>query len=148
MAPLSKVAILAAITRRERVIPAPVFEGALLARELSRPDYEACRAFAATEDVDSATGMAYLDLWRWHAAIIAHGLVDPESGEAFADGRRDPETGQVPIDPATRSTLFTPDEVVTWPNRGALENGMAELAQAILDLNEVGEAGEAGEATT
>jgi hypothetical protein len=136
MAPLSKAAIVAAVTRRERLIPSPLLGGALLARELSRPDYEACQAFAATDDADPATGRAYVDLWRWHAAILAHGLVDPESGEAFADGRRDPETGQVPIDPATRATLFTPDEVAAWPNRSALGDAMADLAQAILDISE------------
>ncbi len=137
MRPLSKDALLANLARRERVVDAPAFGGPLLIRELLRPEYLAAQAFGDAGERDAATGKMLVNQWNWHAAVVAYGLVNGESGEPYADGRRDPETGQVPIDPNTRTPMFTPQEIAAWPNRSAFEEGLAQLAQDILDLSEV-----------
>lgn len=136
MAPLSRDAILSALERREAVVPCPSLGGDVLIRELLRTEFTASEAFAATGAVSPTTGARLIDPHRWHAAIVAYGLVDPLSGTPYADGRRDPETQQVPIDPATRSPMFTPEQVAAWPNRDALADDLALVAQAILDLSE------------
>lgn len=56
------------------------------------------------------------DVDRWHAAIVAAGLLDGESGQP----------------------LFQRDEVLQWPARGAIWAEVRRLAQAILDLSEAG----------
>lgn len=57
------------------------------------------------------------DADRWNAALLAVGMVDGESGKP----------------------LFSRDEIIQWPNRGALWSEVLRLAQAILDLSEVGQ---------
>jgi len=136
MPPLSREAILAVVARRERAVYAALVGGDVLIRELSRPDFEASQAFAESEMTDPATGRRLVDLWRWHAALVAYGLMDPASGAPYDDGRRDPTTGQVPINPETRTPLFTPEEIAAWPARAAIEDGLRDLAQAILDLSD------------
>ena len=58
------------------------------------------------------------DADRWNVAIFAAGAVDPE----------------------THQPLFARDDVLTWPDRGDIWREIARLAQAILDLSEVGQA--------
>lgn len=134
--PLSKDAILSALERREAVVDCPALGGEVLIRELLRTEYMAAEAFAATGAVDPTTGAKLLDPWRWHAGLVAPALVDPASGEPYADGRRDPHTSQIPIDPSSRTALFTAEQIAAWPNRATLRDGLAELAQAVLDLSE------------
>ena len=110
--------------------------GTVIIRELLRPAFTAAQAFAETERRNPETGAPLIDPWRWHAAVVAHGLMDPATGRPYEDGRIDPATGQAPIDPATRAALFTPEDVAAWPSRPTIEDGLAALAQAILDLSE------------
>lgn len=57
------------------------------------------------------------DADRWNAALFAVGVIDGEGGKP----------------------LFSRDEIIQWPNRAALWAEVLRLAQAILDLSEVGQ---------
>lgn len=135
--PLSRADILASLERRELLYDWPLMGGAVLIRELLRVEFAAAEAFALTGDINPATGAKLMDLWRWHAAVVAAGLMDPGSGRPFDPERRDPASGAILVDPATRTPMFTADEVNHWPNRDGVEAGLAELAQIILDVSEV-----------
>jgi len=107
--PLSKDAILATITRITREETSALFGGALLLQELTRAEY---RAIARAADM----GGDQINIDHWNGGIFAAGVIDGTSS----------------------APLFTLDEVLTWPQRGALWDEIRRIAAVILDLSEVG----------
>ena len=107
--PLSLDAILSTIVRIEREEPSALFGGALLLRELTRAEY---RAIARAADM----GGDQINIDQWNGGIFAAGVVDP----------------------ATHAPLFSVDEILNWPQRGALWDEIKRVATIILDLAEVG----------
>lgn len=57
-----------------------------------------------------------IDADRWHAALLAASWIDPATGRS----------------------ITTREEIMQWPNRAGLRDEAARLAQAALDLSEVG----------
>jgi hypothetical protein len=107
--PLDKSAILSSIVRIEREEQSAPFGGALLLRELTRAEY---RAIAAAADM----GENQINIDQWNGGIFAAGVIDG----------------------ATQAPLFTLDEVLSFPQRGALWDEIRRVASVILDLSEVG----------
>lgn len=132
---LTRAALGAALELIERRVPSPVLGGELLIRELLRTEYDAAQQFATTGKVDGQ-GRPLVHVDRVNAAIFAAGVMDPESGDPYADGRRD-DAGNLVVDPRTRRPLVTAEEVLAWPARPDLVDHIVDVAQAILDLSEV-----------
>lgn len=121
-----------ALDLRRTVIDAPAIGGQVTIRELLRPEYLAAERAAITEPPPDTpthhptTGarLLYRNADRWHAHLVAAGAIDPDSGDP----------------------LWSADEILRWPNRDGLWSGLdaaapgdiPRLAQAILDLSEVG----------
>ena len=108
---LSKVSILAAVTRMEREEPSDEFGGALLLHELTRAEY---RAIARAADM----GDGKINVDQWNGGIFAAGVIDPE----------------------TKEPMFTIDEILAWPQRAVLWDEITRVATVILDLSAVGPA--------
>jgi hypothetical protein len=107
--PLDKNAILSSIVRIEREEQSAPFGGALLLRELTRAEY---RAIATAADM----GNDQINIDQWNGGLFAAGVIDP----------------------VTHAPAFTLDEVLTFPQRGALWDEIKRIATCILDLSEVG----------
>lgn len=80
--------------------------GSVLLRELTAGQRLMVNDAAQNEDGAAPNNAFY------RAALLQLMLVDPESGQPYADGRVHPETGQPLIDPRTRTPLFTSDELM------------------------------------
>lgn len=112
MSYLSKADILQRLGQRaERDYESIPLGGTVRLRELSRAD----RITAAQSPTNEAT----IPIDRWHLCVIAFGVIDP----------------------GTHAPLFAPDELLPLMEGDApalRAEAAADLAQAILDLSEVG----------
>lgn len=106
---LSKDALLARTQRAERDESSAVLGGVLRLRELSRLAWREASTFAAIDELT-------LDLDRYHAAIFAGIVVDPESKEA----------------------LFMPADVLAWVQGADLWAEVRRIAEAGLAMSEIG----------
>lgn len=142
---VTRESALARLTLAERDEESPPLGGTLRLRELTRAQLRACGGWATTEDMaerekargvalatadladDEARARALTAYWlgapatttdadRWHAALFAAMVVDPE----------------------TKEPIFDRDQILTWPNRIELWNEVRRIAQMGLDLSEVG----------
>ena len=142
-----KEAILARLALAERDEESIPLGCTLRLRELTRAQWRDAIAFASSDDLaerERARGalLASADLedadarrealtrfWlgapeqalnrdRWHAAIVAAGVLDPETSEP----------------------LFTRGEILSWPHRDEVWSELDRLTQAVLAVSEVGEA--------
>lgn len=142
---VTRESVLARLTLAERDEESPLLGGTVRLRELTRAQLRACGAWATTEDMgerekargialatadladDEARSRALTQFWlgapstatdadRWHAALFAALVVDPE----------------------TKEPIFDRDHILTWPNRVELWNEVRRIAQVGLDLSEVG----------
>lgn len=111
---LTRDAILSQMQRRITTEHSDVFGGDLRLRELSRAEYRAAERDATTQQ-RSADGRVLVDGPRWNAGVFAAGVID-------ADG----------------APLFTPDEVLAWPERTPVWLEVLRVATLILELSEVG----------
>jgi hypothetical protein len=105
---LSKEQIIGRLARIERDEPSAVFGGDLRIRELTRAEY---RTVARGADL----GENRLDLDRWNAGLFVAGVIN---------GNSEP--------------MFALDEVLAWPQRDTIWTEVQRIAEAILNLSEVG----------
>ena len=118
----------------EQILDAPfallLFGGAVLIREISARARLAAQEAANAESADNPDQVLY-----W-AMLIQQSVVDPQSGQPYADGRTGPD-GQPLIDPRTRTPLFTVDE--TLEIASGREVAVRELINRITDLSALGQ---------
>lgn len=118
---LSKEKLKAALTDlHEIVFDDPLLEGAVLLRELSAAQRLMVNEAAARED-------GTIDNYLYRAMLLQMMIVDPDSGQPYADGREG-------IDPRTRKPLFDSDEVIEL-FEGGREIVMTRLLDAGLQLS-------------
>lgn len=118
---LSKEKLKAALTDlHEIVFDDPLLEGAVLLRELSAAQRLMVNEAAARED-------GTIDNYLYRAMLLQMMIVDPDSGQPYADGREG-------IDPRTRKPLFDSDEVIEL-FEGGREIVMTKLLDAGLQLS-------------
>lgn len=106
---LDKAQILASLSLAKRDVESIPFGGTLCIRELTRAQWRACTEAAASEE----DGKILLE--PWYGNLFAVGVIG-------ADGQ----------------PLFTAAEIADFPNRDAVWEEVARVAQLILDLSEVG----------
>ena len=109
---LDKATILATLRLAERDEERVPFGGQLRLRELTRAQWRACAQASAVPD---DAGKVNLDQWRAH--LFAAGVIN-----------------------GTGEPLFTPAEVLDFPQRDDLWEEIARIADCILELSEVGQA--------
>jgi hypothetical protein len=118
---LSKERLKAALTDlHEIVFDDPLLEGAVLLRELSAAQRLMVNEAAVRED-------GTIDNYLYRAMLLQMMIVDPDSGQPYADGREG-------IDPRTRKPLFDSDEVIEL-FEGGREIVMTKLLDAGLQLS-------------
>jgi hypothetical protein len=108
---LSKADILSHAQLAERDYESVALGGVLRLRELTRAQWRACVEASAGDD----EGRVRLELWHPH--LFATGVIDPLNGG---------------------EPLFSVKEVLAWPKRDELWAEVGAVAQAILELSEVG----------
>jgi hypothetical protein len=82
-----------------------LFGGAVLIREITARQRQDANEAAQAQDPEKPDNALY------RAMLIQQAVVDPESGQPYADSRRGPD-GAILIDPRTRTPLFTLADVV------------------------------------
>lgn len=108
--PLSKEEILLRITTlHEQTLRSHYLDGEVTIRELTALERMAIREGAETEaPIDGAPPSVDSEIIS--AMELQLMLVQPGTGEPYADGRRHPLTNELLIDPRTREPIFTFDE--------------------------------------
>lgn len=105
MAFLTKDQLRAALTDfHEDIVSSIYLGGDVLIRELT-----ALQRMAANEAAQNEGGEP--NNYTYRAMLLQMMIVDPQTGTPYADGRRHPETNEPLIDPRTRTTVFTSDEI-------------------------------------
>jgi hypothetical protein len=138
----------------ERDEESPILGVTLRLRELTRAAFKDVARWAASEDlaererlhgaqlagaVQEALGQEPLDTVAFRQALTAYYLGTPERAT-------DPDRWNAAIlaaswiDPATGRSVVTREEILAWPARADLRDEVLRLAQAALDLSEVGQA--------
>lgn len=106
---LDKSAILARLTDfHEETVNSPWLGGDVLIRELTAGERMSAQEACTYTD---ESGAPQFNGTYHRGMLLQMMIVDPNTGEPFADGRRDPRTGAIQIDPRTRTPLFTSDEI-------------------------------------
>jgi len=119
----------ALLTLHERTIDDPravaFFGGPVLVRELTAGQRLRATAAARYDNPDEP------DVALYNAMVVQLCVVDPASGDPYADGRRD-DAGAPLIDPRTRKPVFAPDDLPALIEARDAPIGL--LLDAIFDL--------------
>jgi hypothetical protein len=128
--------LLRALTQlHEETIDGPftnlLFGGAVLIREIGARQRQDANEAAIAQDADRP------DQTLYRAMLIQQSVVDPESGQPYADGRTD-GAGAPLIDPRTRTPLFRLEDVLLIAD--GRDVATRELADRIAALSALGPA--------
>lgn len=117
-----KAAVFAALTglHEKWIKDVPLFGCDILIRELSAKQRTMANDAATADDPENPDNALYRGI------LIQQCVVNPETGQPYADGRVD-EQGKPAIDPRTRAPLFTADEVA------ALVDGRSAAVNRLID---------------
>jgi hypothetical protein len=102
----------------ERPINYPQFGvSGIILREFTARERQAANEAVTLDNADNP------DQILFRAMLLQRCITDPETGEEYKDGRRDPTTGKPAIDPRTRRPIFTVTDIQSIADgRAALFN--------------------------